>query len=560
MHSCALRQDPLPSLQITTESTNYHYHRYNDKRKIYSIYDWISEEINDFSLCSKLQLLVSDKELLYNYYSSDAFLRNELYTTALFICISALELNQSSLLSQIDNSILNEIQPNFHMKHRRSSSHPQFSISSKKYSLNISKSIVIDQRNDNDDLLKENLKIEVENSKDKECLQRYLSLSSGKNKMRNNFSINRKWRSLPNIQKNYSSHRPRSKTMSQPISIPNNQNNDNFDEYNSQNQHIPGFDFSKINHSESTNSSGCMTNVTNIVTATTSTTSSNKTPSEINDLIPIQLVKCDDIKIYFDQSYNKNDKENFTTNNSLNNEETIISYDSPPQSMKINGLSPINLLSCMSANLFTSSDENLSSLKDHHPSSSSSNHKLYSSSGPSQLTINPNDFVSSFLPQEGEKLKNQSRRSYGNCNLMFDDDFLPDDTYYDIIDYNQHRTQQQSQNSPQILSGQQSLAAFLQTAQFSRNNTDLERENAHFKISEAMIALIEHMKWAKIERQLLQSTVDNNSNISNNNSNIRYKQDSSNKNNHSVKNSKRKNGTYLNFNSKLLLYILICEI
>lgn len=40
-----------------------------------------------------------------------------------------------------------------------------------------------------------------------------------------------------------------------------------------------------------------------------------------------------------------------------------------------------------------------------------------------------------------------------------------------------------------------SLIDFLKMSYMSRNHTDLEKENAHFHISEAIISTIEHIKW-----------------------------------------------------------------
>lgn len=40
-----------------------------------------------------------------------------------------------------------------------------------------------------------------------------------------------------------------------------------------------------------------------------------------------------------------------------------------------------------------------------------------------------------------------------------------------------------------------SLVGFLKMSYMSRNHTDLEKENAHFHISEAIISTIEHIKW-----------------------------------------------------------------
>lgn len=41
----------------------------------------------------------------------------------------------------------------------------------------------------------------------------------------------------------------------------------------------------------------------------------------------------------------------------------------------------------------------------------------------------------------------------------------------------------------------QSITSFLSSAQFSRANAELDRENAHFSISEAMIAAIEQVRF-----------------------------------------------------------------
>lgn len=47
----------------------------------------------------------------------------------------------------------------------------------------------------------------------------------------------------------------------------------------------------------------------------------------------------------------------------------------------------------------------------------------------------------------------------------------------------------------------QTLTSFLSSSQFSRTNAELDRENAHFSISEAMIAAIEQIKWKRDLKQ-----------------------------------------------------------
>lgn len=59
---------------------------------------------------------------------------------------------------------------------------------------------------------------------------------------------------------------------------------------------------------------------------------------------------------------------------------------------------------------------------------------------------------------------------------------------------------------PQPLEGQ-SIMSFLSSAQFSRANAELDRENAHFSISEAMISAIEQVKCNR-QLNLFEETID----------------------------------------------------
>lgn len=53
----------------------------------------------------------------------------------------------------------------------------------------------------------------------------------------------------------------------------------------------------------------------------------------------------------------------------------------------------------------------------------------------------------------------------------------------------------------------QSLSEFLTSGQFARANAELDRENAHFSISEAMIAAVEQFKCHK-ELNLADEQID----------------------------------------------------
>lgn len=94
----------------------------------------------------------------------------------------------------------------------------------------------------------------------------------------------------------------------------------------------------------------------------------------------------------------------------------------------------------------------------------------------------PADFFNAFVPKEGEKLISRSTvGSVGSISPIFNP----------YVDTEFNKTTTTGDESPCSV---QSLTSFLQTGRFSRANNDLERENAHFSISEAMISTIEQIK------------------------------------------------------------------
>lgn len=88
-----------------------------------SIRQWICSCITSKCLRHSVQTLITDNELLQKYYESNCSVHNENFRISLFICLSAFELNQSSLLSQIQNDVSSLKK----VKHKRTSSHPNFS-------------------------------------------------------------------------------------------------------------------------------------------------------------------------------------------------------------------------------------------------------------------------------------------------------------------------------------------------------------------------------------------------------------------------------------------------
>lgn len=169
--------------------------------------------------------------------------------------------------------------------------------------------------------------------------------------------------------------------------------------------------------------------------------------SPINDLRPIQLVKCDDIEIHTD----------FTVEQASRCSSVQSSASNPGFFSRIYRS---RLLS---------------------PTPSDTNQKHFSLfSGTSPVDFN-------FGPIEGEKIE-QTHDAISVLNEV-------------------EETNRGNQNQPPSQLRRypwegQSIASFLQNSQFSRANTELERENAHFSLSEAMIAAIEKMKCRQYEERL----------------------------------------------------------
>lgn len=243
-------------------------------------------------------------------------------------------------------------------------------------------------------------------------------------KLRKTLKRNSLSKSVPNIaiDTNQIPRRKRSNTISQPITIPNKRIVRLTAEALSQQneKQVPSFTYKQTILSGESSSSGN------------------------NDLIPITLVKCDDIKIHFDQKYTPN------TSTSL------------PSTTRNNFL----LHSIQTK-------KSLFNYLDNFEIGETSNY----SKSPS---------LNTFSPIAGEKI--QQRHSKPS---------ILDDTSIEPI------RQSNPNDYPTKPWQGQSLTSFLQAAQFARANTDLERENAHFSISEAMISAIEQVKWNQIEKQKL---------------------------------------------------------
>ncbi|XP_070213069.1 run domain Beclin-1-interacting and cysteine-rich domain-containing protein-like isoform X3 [Littorina saxatilis] len=72
---------------------------------------WLRESLQDHSLSSQLEILVSDPEHLHYHYQEGAFLRSEEYVTAMLICLRAVESNKVVNLADINPKLLQPHRP-----------------------------------------------------------------------------------------------------------------------------------------------------------------------------------------------------------------------------------------------------------------------------------------------------------------------------------------------------------------------------------------------------------------------------------------------------------------
>lgn len=87
---------------------------------------WLRESLRDHTLSSQLSTLVCNKSLMKRFYSDLAFLNDAQYFKALCVCLKAIELNQISLLAELDLKLLsNNHEPNMRGSRSRSWAVPE---------------------------------------------------------------------------------------------------------------------------------------------------------------------------------------------------------------------------------------------------------------------------------------------------------------------------------------------------------------------------------------------------------------------------------------------------
>lgn len=184
-----------------------------------------------------------------------------------------------------------------------------------------------------------------------------------------------------------------------------------------------------------------------IVTSSATTLRMTNPSSASIPKVPIQIVNCDDIKIHTDYRYTPEFKKQSSTLSS--------------------NISPCSSASSKSSFLLTPKRSLLSIFEGSHSASKIyEKEKLFSGS----LSSSPTEIFFDF-PQAGEKIKKQSPLT------------TPETKKTRKIDRPSSR---------------QNLTNFIHQIQKSRTKVELDRENAHFHLSEAIIATCEQLKWNRI--------------------------------------------------------------
>lgn len=438
---------------------------------------WIYENLRSNQLVARLRCLLSDSEHLINCYEvTIAFFHSKKFVDAMFECLIALEKQQPQLLAQIDRNLYTIA---------------AIAVGNEVSGWQISEEVVTKQpkliKNPNCD---RSGHISSRKSKDstvaldRTCNKRTVS-SSNLNKIiakrlkRHSYRIRckckhvisvklRPWVSLPDIR----NHNVRStfhygdlnRWKSQPTCA--------------KSARIKLTAETLAINEKRTQSSASPLQRDACQTTTIGVT--RQTGSDADPLRPINLVKCDDIKIHLDRRHLTHERSN----------------DFPAEFT-----SPANdcLFNTKSSNNLTTLFRILPNKKNIFPFLSNTNSSNTSNESGSGLPGRPTgDFVS-FGTCNGEKIENRYRRSVFN-ELLTDSPPLPSTA--SLSPFHKKRVSKSTVASKTEPTRGQTLTSYLQETQRSRINvTDLERENAHFSLSDAIISVIEEIKCGRHERQ-----------------------------------------------------------
>ncbi|XP_030380718.1 run domain Beclin-1-interacting and cysteine-rich domain-containing protein [Scaptodrosophila lebanonensis] len=457
--------------------------------------EWVTRCLHSRCLSQCLQSLVADKELLDCYYQrSVAFLCQSRYATALFVCLTAIQLNQYSLLSQLDTQLLTQ-----QLQHRRTSSQPNFSISPR---LHVVREEEGDEAKRKRALKSRRLQRPVAKFRRVKSLPQLDThmLSSGQgwrgNRASQGSRTERQEEEAKRRRQTYSS--PCARWLSPGADdriapndlLPSTSACSRRSQLSSDSSQLSSSNDGYKSHTSSSNSSG---------SGSGSSITMTPTPPRI------QLINCDEIEIWTDQGAAA------TPTTTTPTEIPQADKGRRPHAAKRG--SPLNNFL---TNLFGSP-----------PIYTSWYRTGVGCDAKSMEVVNCAESVlDTFLPVNGKKLRTRRTQSLFEDAAVSMLDYttpaaaaemaaLPPTTSSrpldivassvgdgaDVVGAGSNTTANSTSWSLSSESNSkldnQSLAAFLQMSRYTHNNTDLEKENAHFRISEACITAIEHVKWTR---------------------------------------------------------------
>lgn len=431
---------------------------------------WIYENLRSNQLVAKMKCLLSDSEHLVNCYEvTIAFFHSKRFVDAMFECLIALEKQQPQLLAQIDRNLytiaaiaIGNDASGWQIAEEVDSNDRKSTTTHNCDSGCLSKTTLTNER-----IQRTCSKRAVSNpSLNKSIAKRLKKYSSRiRCKCKHVISVKlRPWVSLPDIR----NHRVRSafhfgdlnRSKSQPIRV-------------------------KSARIKLTAENLAINEKCTVAAGSTGQRGANATtPSGVtvqtDTLRPINLVKCDDIKIHLDRRHLTHERSN-----DFPPGFTSPANDCPFTAKSSNNLTALFRILPNKKNIFPF-------LSNTNTSSNTSNES--GSGSPGKAT---GDFVS-FRTCNGEKIEHRYNRSVFD-ELLHDSPPLPSTTSSPMHKKPMINSPTASRTEP---TRGQSLTSYLQEAQRSRFNvTDLERENAHFSLSDICLSAIELIKCDRHERQ-----------------------------------------------------------
>lgn len=408
---------------------------------------WLYENLLTHQLATKLRSLLSDNEHLTHCYEVTAYFGSEKFVDAFYICLSAFDKHQYDILLQIDQtlylSVINEslaatstTSNSINTARRNDTNNSRQMLTSRSNGdfCDIKSSVSSSKKCDEPTLSPTNRSLL--DSKSQTKTHRMNRNGRSRCKIKHSISLRlRRFVSLPDLRQTSKSDvklktltRSRSqllhsKSRRMKLTVENLALNDRRKTPGLQNSQT----ISAANHFDQQN-------------------------AIVNDLHLINLVKCDDIKIYTDRR----------------GDEPSSSLD-PMPSKSVGLVRAGNLLP------YLNTSHNSASTGE----SNSPGKKQTSNSA-------PGDFAS-FFAANGAKIENRYQQS----------------TLFDQIESGTSLSPLCNHDHCALIPNRgQSLTSYLQEAQRTRRNiTDLERENAHFSLSDAIISAIEEIKCSRMERK-----------------------------------------------------------